>query len=544
MEKNNESTATKKLAMSLLQKAVEKKSSDLHIKPFMQGSEVRFRIDGVLQRITQLPGPVAERLVRFFKANAEDMEPTINRIPQDGRMNFSMGDKDFDLRISVLPASGGESLVIRFLEQGKLYSLSQTGMSTAAIQLIRQLLAAPSGMILMTGPTGSGKSTTLFAMLNELNKVDVNIISIEDPVEYRLQGATQVSVNEKAGLTFSSTIKSCLRQDPDILLVGEIRDELTARTAIQASITGHLVLTTLHTNDALTTISRLADLGVTPALLSEALIGVVAQRLVRKLCNVCRIEVNQEKLNAEETAFKMLTRINPSHKAGDGCDSCNQVGYSGRIPITEFFVNDDQTSKLISDGIVHSEQLKAVNKTKLNSLAGSAARMVISGETSIYEAARVLGKDFWDGIAIEYGTKRLSVVPVCESSISSLHTLLLVSSDQQLIKDFESEVDSEKFGLYHCSTAEKANDILRSHDEIIFVIIDLNDELDEENIKRIQQARQLLSWSYLPALLLLPEGHDELKDKLIIDGATSEMINKPVTANSIIKKIRKYSTNS
>lgn len=538
---NKEASATQKLAMSLLTKAVEKKTSDLHIKPFMQGSEVRFRIDGLLQRVTQLPGAVAERLIRYFKANAEDMEPTISHVPQDGRMSLSIGEQDFDLRISVLPAKGGENLVIRFLEQGKSYSLTQTGMSTAAIQLIRQLLTSPSGMIVMTGPTGSGKSTTLYAMLNELNRVDKNITSIEDPVEYRLQGTTQVSVNEKAGLTFPAVIKACLRQDPDILLIGEIRDELTARTAVQAAITGHLVLTTLHTNDAITTVSRLEDLGVTPVLLSEALVGVIAQRLVRRLCNGCRVQVDTEKLNVEETAFKKLTRIYPAFRAGEGCDSCDNTGYSGRVPITEFFVPEQDVSQFMTVENGNREQLQASNKTKLNSLSGSAARMVVSGETSISEAARVLGKKFWDGIALEYGSKPLSVIPVSEANQTSQHTILLISSDEKLINALSHEASLHRYGFLHSETAEKASDLLHKHDETFYVIVDLKDVSDEENVQWIHQARQSLSWSYLPALLLLPADHNELEAKLIDHGAISDMLQKPVTAQAIIQKIRKYS---
>ena len=299
-------SATEKLASSLLNKAITMRSSDLHLQPYVKGSEVRFRIDGVLQRIALLPDGVGDRIIRYFKAHSDGMEPTVTNVPQDGRMSLTIEHRQIDLRISVLPAVGGESLVIRFLEQGKVYSLSKIGLSLKSLQIIRGMLSNSSGIILMTGPTGSGKSSTLYSMISEINQIGINIISIENPVEYKVPGLIQVEVNEKAGLTFPSVIRSCMRQDPDVLLIGEIRDKETAEIALQAAVTGHLVLSTLHTNDAVTSISRLTGLGINPAVLSDALSGVIAQRLVRQLCKKCRRPIEENELNTEEHFFESI----------------------------------------------------------------------------------------------------------------------------------------------------------------------------------------------------------------------------------------------
>ncbi len=240
------------LARSLLMEAIKARASDIHIQPFSGGGLVRIRVDGVLQRMAFVPGPVLQALLRYFKAQG-GMDPTNDRVPQDGRMSLVLGSHDYDLRLSVLPASRGERLVIRFLDQSRVYKLSGAGLSTAAMQSLRKLGANSSGVVLITGPTGSGKTSTLYAMLAEINRTGVSIITVENPVEYRVAGISQVEVNAKAGLTFASALRSILRQDPDIILIGEIRDGETADIAMQAALTGHLVLSTLHTNDALTT---------------------------------------------------------------------------------------------------------------------------------------------------------------------------------------------------------------------------------------------------------------------------------------------------
>jgi type IV pilus assembly protein PilB len=530
--------ATDKLVKSLLTKAIRMKASDLHLHPYLRGSTIRYRIDGVLQRIAMLPDGVGDRIIRYFKARG-DMDPATSHIPQDGRMSLSIEGKQFDLRISVLPAKGGESLVIRFLEQGRVYSLSGTGLSLSALQSIRRMLSNASGIVLMTGPTGSGKSSTLYSMVSEINRIGVNIITIENPVEYQLPGITQVEVNEKAGLTFPSVIRSCMRQDPDILLVGEIRDEQTAEIALQAAITGHLVLSTLHTNDAVTSIARLIGLGISPTVLSDALVGVIAQRLVRQLCKHCRIPVEEDSLTAQEALFKKLTNIAPSYRE-NGCEACNHTGFTGRLPVTEIFEVTPDIGKLIADGNTHSELLKRENQGQNKTLAGSAGRLVVSGETTVNEAVRVIGRDFWSGLAFEYGTRVPVNLPSVDEEQENLNGILILSSDETLIKGMEQQLKDNNVKSLSCQTASEASRLLRENEQIYFVLVDIAEQSDEEALAFIHNARIELYWSYLPAILLLPEGHPHLEEKLKADGAISEMITKPVMVSHLFERIKSY----
>ena len=356
------------LARSLLMEAIKARASDIHIQPFSGGGLVRVRVDGVLQRLAFVPGAVLHALLRYFKAQG-GMDPTNDRVPQDGRMSLVLGSHDYDLRLSVLPASRGERLVIRFLDQNRVYKLSGAGLSTAAMQSLRKLGANSSGVVLITGPTGSGKTSTLYAMLAEINRTGVSIITVENPVEYRISGISQVEVNAKAGLTFASALRSILRQDPDIILIGEIRDAETADIAMQAALTGHLVLATLHTNDALTAIPRLIDLGVHPSILADALAGVVAQRLFRKLCVACRVSV-REPLRHDERLFFELTGERPAYRAV-GCGACRGTGYSGRQPVTEIVEMSPALRQQLAADHTDLAKLQDLTKGPLSSLSQS-----------------------------------------------------------------------------------------------------------------------------------------------------------------------------
>jgi type II secretory ATPase GspE/PulE/Tfp pilus assembly ATPase PilB-like protein len=537
-EDEENTSATEKLARTLLTKAIKMRASDLHLHPYLRGSTVRFRIDGVLQRIALMPDGVGERIVRYFKAQG-GMDPTSHHIPQDGRMSLNSDGRQFDLRISVLPAKGGESLVIRFLEQGRVYSLSQTGLSTAALQSLRRMLSNASGMILMTGPTGSGKSSTLYSMVSEINRMEINIITIENPVEYQVPGLTQVEVNDKAGLTFPSVIRSCMRQDPDVMLVGEIRDEETAEIALQAAITGHLVLSTLHTNDAVTSIARLIGLGINPATLSDALVGVIAQRLVRKLCPECRVPIEEGSMTVQEGIFKQITRIAPSYRA-EGCEACGNSGYSGRMPVVEIFEVTPEVEALIAEGKTHSKLLKQENQGANKSLAASAARLIVSGETTVNEAFRVIGRDFWTDLALEYGTVPPTNLPALEENQDTVNGILFISSNKEFIDAMELESNQRNLKSLYCETASEANRLLKENEEILFVVVDLQEQPDEDNVAFIHDARIELAWSYLPALLLLPPDHPQLEEKLRDDGAISEMLTKPLNASTVFDRVKAY----
>jgi type II secretory ATPase GspE/PulE/Tfp pilus assembly ATPase PilB-like protein len=529
------------LVKQLLREVIEIGSSDMHIQAFLGGGVVRARVDGMLRRILLLPEAVYLQLVRYFKANS-GMDPTNSLIPQDGRLSLDIDGHDYELRLSALPTQGGERIVIRFLDQQKSFSLKHSGFSLAELQALRAMTSNSSGIILFTGPTGSGKTSTLYALLGELNSEFRNILTVENPVEYNLPGISQVDVHDKQGLTFSSVLRSALRQDPDIILVGEIRDEETANIACQAALTGHLVLSTLHTNDAISAIPRLLDFGIKPSILADTLVGVVAQRLCRRLCESCRIPV-VEPLQIEETGFQSITRVAPAYRAY-GCEECGFTGYSGRLPITEIITLSPALRKAIKNNPQSIETTPQDKLNSLSSLSSSAARHIISGDTSVSEAARIIGRRFWFDLTDEYKAEFPEMVLQQNHAekTSSLSVLILgYGSDEetQLAQTYEKSL----FNVYHAHSAQEAKEKLKTQDNIVHVIVNMDGNLsDDELVAYIRQARIDMAWSRLPALLLIPQGHDTLEKALIADGATSPCINKPVAPEKVVGHTRKALT--
>jgi len=381
------------VAQRILGRAIDARASDLHVQPFLGGAVVRFRVDGIARRDCHISAARGAAVIRYFKARA-GMDPTNPTIPQDGRIRLSRGEQqEFDLRVSTLPTSGGrEKLVIRILSSQREFRLGESGLSLDEMRRIRRLAAQPSGVLLFCGPTGSGKTTTLYSILNELNSEEVVIATVENPVEYQIPGLAQTEVNDKAGMTFAAALRSVLRQDPDIILVGEIRDEETAQIAMQAALTGHLVLSTLHTRSSLAAIPRIVDLGVDPTVLSEALIGVVSQRLLRRLCGRCAAKTS-EPLTPEESAFAALSGAAPPLRVG-GCEACSSSGYAGRFAATEILEITPDLATTISEGRVGQRDIQAVLPESFRSLASVVASQVSSGTTTAREATRVLGRGF------------------------------------------------------------------------------------------------------------------------------------------------------
>ncbi|TWI57093.1 GspE/PulE family protein [Halalkalibacter nanhaiisediminis] len=334
-----------KLVNQILQTGLIQKASDIHIDPLEKKMAIRYRVDGVLKTERSFPKQVQNALVARVKIMA-NLNITETRLPQDGRIKTYLNLTPIDLRISTLPTVYGEKIVIRILDLGStMNNISQLGFNKLNHQTFIRMIEQPSGLILITGPTGSGKSSTLYAGLNHLNTDEVNIITIEDPVEYQIEGINQVQVNNQVGLTFATGLRSILRQDPNIVMVGEIRDTETAEIAIRASLTGHLVLSTLHTNSAIATIPRLIDMGIEPYLVVSSLTGIVAQRLVRKNCPHCLLEYDPT--NMEEDLFKKRG-IKPGNVfRGAGCKVCNDTGYKGRVAIQEVLVFDDRLRQMM-----------------------------------------------------------------------------------------------------------------------------------------------------------------------------------------------------
>jgi len=371
----------------LFKNSVEMKSSDIHIEPFENEIRIRYRIDGKLQTVNTLGieslGPLVTRMKILAGLNIAE-----KRIPQDGRIMVNVDGKEIDLRISVLPVVNGEKIVIRILNTGgSIISKNELGISEKNMKKLNNIIANPHGIILVTGPTGSGKSTTLYAVLKELNSSSINIITVEDPVEFTMNGVNQVSVNEKAGLTFASGLRSILRQDPDVVMIGEIRDEETAEIATRAAITGHLVLSTLHTNDAPSSIVRLVDMGIKPYLVSTSVVGVMAQRLVRKICANCKEEYDAS-IYEKELLGQAVNKPLILHK-GNGCGYCNETGYSGRIGIYEVMEMTRQHREAINAG-ENSDTLRDISiENGMKTLESECKDFVLSGMTTIEELSTI-----------------------------------------------------------------------------------------------------------------------------------------------------------
>ena len=379
-----------KLLHSLFEDAVQVKASDIHIEPDETVLRIRQRIDGVLQEHEMEERRIAQALVLRLKLMA-GLDIAEKRLPQDGRFSLRVKEKSIDVRISTMPVQHGESVVMRLLDQsGGLLALEQLGMPEVVRVPFEQIINRPHGMVLVTGPTGSGKTTTLYAALNRLNRAESKIITVEDPVEYRLPRINQVQVNAEIGLTFGRVLRAALRQDPDIVLVGEVRDEETMQIGLRAALTGHLVLSTLHTNDALSTINRLLDMGAQGYLLASSVRAVIGQRLVRRVCESCAEPV---KLDGAASAW-LEAMMAPSFESGGllrgkGCPHCNNTGYRGRIGVYELLEVDDEAASALADNDIATFVAHASRQAHYRPIAETALNYALQGVTSLEEVQRI-----------------------------------------------------------------------------------------------------------------------------------------------------------
>ena len=356
---------------ALLTQGVRDGASDIHIEPYERSSAVRFRVDGTLREVVQPNKALHAALISRLKIMAE-LDISEKRLPQDGRISLRLGTRAIDVRVSTLPGAHGERAVLRLLDKTETrFSLEALGMSGEVLQGFDRLIRQPHGIVLVTGPTGSGKSTTLYASLARMDTATTNVLTVEDPIEYELPGIGQTQVNAKIDLTFAKALRAILRQDPDVIMIGEIRDYETAQIAIQASLTGHLVLATLHTNDAPSAVTRLTDMGVEPFLLSSSLLGVLAQRLVRQLCTACRRQDAQGLWHAV------------------GCPACGHTGYKGRTGVYELMTADEAVRALIHNRAAESELTTAALAGGLRPMREDGQRLVAEGVTSAEEVVRV-----------------------------------------------------------------------------------------------------------------------------------------------------------
>lgn len=379
-----------KLINAMLGEAIKEEASDIHIETFEKTLIIRFRIDGVLREILKPQRKLAALLVSRIKVMAK-LDIAEKRIPQDGRISLRIGGRAVDVRVSTMPASHGERVVLRLLDKNAVkLDLNTLGMTSQNHQILQALIHKPHGIILVTGPTGSGKSTTLYAGLLEINSRERNILTVEDPIEYAIDGIGQTQVNSKVDMTFARGLRAILRQDPDVVMIGEIRDLETAHIAVQASLTGHLVLSTLHTNTAVGAVTRLRDMGVEPFLLSSSILGVLAQRLVRRLCKHCC-----EGHPATEKEQQILALSAPQHPLiyrAIGCTKCNFSGYKGRTGIHELLVVTDEVRELIQNGASEQVVEKVIRKTSV-SIRDDGIAKALAGQTTLEEVFRVTRED-------------------------------------------------------------------------------------------------------------------------------------------------------
>ena len=378
-----------KLVNLILFQAVKERASDVHIEPFQKELKVRYRIDGILYQRLNPPKRYQSAIVSRLKIMAK-LDIAEKRLPQDGRIPIKIADKDIDIRVSIIPTTFGERVVLRLLDKSSiLFGMEEIGLSPSQLQILDNLIHRPNGILLVTGPTGSGKTTTLYAALSRINSPDKNIITIEDPVEYQLWGIGQIQVNPKIGLTFAHGLRSVLRHDPDVILVGEIRDAETAEIAIQAALTGHLVFSTLHTNDAASAVTRLVDMGVEPFLVSSVVRAIVAQRLIRVICPDCKEGYVPEAEALRDIGIAPEQLEGGMVYRGKGCPACSETGYRGRTAIYEMLIVSDAIRNLILKKADSSSICRQALEEGMKTLRDDGAQEVIAGVTTLEEVARV-----------------------------------------------------------------------------------------------------------------------------------------------------------
>ena len=374
-----------RLVRAILMGAINAGTSDIHLEPHQPEMRVRYRVDGTLQAVMTIPRHIEEAVVARIKVMA-DMDTTENRRPQDGQLTIHEAGTRVNFRVSTIPTVGGEKVVMRLLDEGsRSFQMEHLGLCQRDIDKIQSLIEKPHGMIVVTGPTGSGKSTTMYSVLSKLNSVSRNIVTVEDPVEYRLPGINQVASDNEHGLGFANALKYIMRQDPDVIMVGEIRDHETAKTAVQAALTGHLLISTLHTNDAVGTIQRLSDLGIDAFKSGGALLGSIAQRLLRSICEDCKepTEPNEHYLNALHHSIEIPEAT--VFYRGRGCKKCLGTGYAGRVPIFEILVVSQKVSEAIEKGLPTTKIRDLAIQEGMIELAGAGIEQVLAGRTTLEE---------------------------------------------------------------------------------------------------------------------------------------------------------------
>lgn len=430
----HKSTPAMRLVSQTIASAVAKQASDIHIEPQSGDTAVRIRVDGMLRDLTRVPRSLQSSVVSRIKILA-DMDIAERRAPQDGRFMVKFGGGRIDLRVSTLPTQHGEKVVMRLLQtDAPMQQFENLGLTPEVAADMRRIISLPQGMLLVTGPTGSGKSTTLYSALSALRKPTVNIITVEDPVEYALQGISQVQVNNKAGLTFASCLRSILRQDPNVIMVGEIRDKETAEIALKAAQTGHFVLSTLHTNDSIAAVSRLLDLGVPAFMIAASVSGIIAQRLVRRLCT-CKGQMAASPAYRARLLEAGMTELPESQLVPVGCDACDGTGYKGRVGVYEMLVFNDAVRAAVRDGARNDEMRSLARGAGMKLMQEYALERVKEGLTTIEEISRVIPFEHIPSLLCEQCHREMQpsfvYCPYCGAARDALETVGAKKSDSR-----------------------------------------------------------------------------------------------------------------
>ncbi len=525
-----------KLVNLIISDAIEKEASDIHIEPREHDVVVRFRIDGLLQKILEIPKTSHAEVVSRIKI-ISGLDISEKRKPQDGKAKVYLDDIDFDLRISVLPTSFGEKVVIRILDKRKAnVSFDELGVLPHNLPLLKQAFSVKEGLVLVTGPTGSGKTTTLYAALNQIKSTANNILTVEDPIEYQLEGINQVQVNEKAGVTFATALRSFLRQDPDVILVGEIRDKETAEIAIQAALTGHLVLSTLHTNSALGTLTRLVDMGVDSFKIADALHAVIAQRLVRRLCKACA-----QKL--EDLSNPILAHLKDQHPEAEffqaqGCQFCNYTGYRGRIGVYEIILFDKELKTAVAEQQNISQLTALLNKKGFHSLQDDALQLVAAGITDLAEVQRVISIDERNyAVQSSENVGYHSSVATPSGKDSDVH-ILIIEDDPVVRRMVRQTLSKQKdWKIVEAENGKKALEILKKLRPDLIILDIMMPEMD--GFEFLEHFRADLSNNAIPVIILsaLADEKNQLKG---FDLGADDYLIKPVQPDLLLARIERF----
>jgi type IV pilus assembly protein PilB len=526
-----------RLTNAILADAIKLNASDIHIEPHEKEVSVRYRIDGMMKNIFKVGVPALAPLVSRIKIIG-DMDISVKRRPQDGRTKLKVGNNQFDMRISTLPTIFGEKVVIRILDQSKAFiDLEELGFKSDELSLYTSMLSRPQGIVLVTGPTGSGKSTTLYASLNRLRSEVINIVTVEDPVEYQLPGISQVQVNEKAGITFASGLRSILRQDPNVVMVGEIRDADTAKIAFQAANTGHLVLTTLHTNDASSAVTRLVDLGVDPYVIASSLLCVLAQRLVRKNCPHCLVPDKVDKQLLTRLGFSNTKDSENQMKKGQGCEACQFTGYGGRVGIYEMLRVDDELRKLIVKGASDTEIAESARERGVDDMFGDCRDKLLKGLTSVEELMRVAPPPDTKGF------KAIMEEPAAEPTVDKgvepsrgQPRILAVDDDPFIRKMLEKVLTEAQYDVVLATDGEEALEkVYRERPDLIISDV-VMPKLD--GLSLVKKLKGHLQTSIIPVILLT--SMDEVENEVEgLEAGADDYIPKPIVANLLLARINR-----